>query len=81
MLTSTYFDSPPPEDNNDKCRYGYSRDKRSDCVQVVIALIINHGKGFRSPARFCPEIRPIKPRRAPCGARSKPNTARPSAFG
>ena len=29
-----------PEDENDKRRYGYSRDKRSDCVQVVIALIV-----------------------------------------
>ena len=24
----------------DKRRYGYSRDKRSDCVQVVVALIV-----------------------------------------
>ena len=39
-LTSTYFESSPPEDENDKRRYGYSRDKRSDCVQVVIALIV-----------------------------------------
>jgi len=39
-LTSTYFESPPPEDKSDKRRYGYSRDKRSDCVQVVIALIV-----------------------------------------
>jgi transposase len=39
-LTSTYFESPPPEDASDKRRYGYSRDKRSDCVQVVIALIV-----------------------------------------
>ena len=39
-LTSTYFESPPPEDEADKRRYGYSRDKRSDCVQVVIALIV-----------------------------------------
>lgn len=39
-LTSTYFESPPPDDENDKRRYGYSRDKRSDCVQVVIALIV-----------------------------------------
>ena len=39
-LTSTYFVSPPPEDEADKRRYGYSRDKRSDCVQVVIALIV-----------------------------------------
>jgi len=39
-LTSTYFESDPPEDDNDKRRFGYSRDKRSDCVQVVIALVV-----------------------------------------
>jgi len=39
-LTSTYFESAPPEDKADKRRYGHSRDKRSDCVQVVIALIV-----------------------------------------
>ncbi len=37
-LTSTYFESDPPFD--DKRRFGYSRDKRGDCVQVVIALIV-----------------------------------------
>ena len=39
-LTSSYFESPPPEDEGDKRRHGYSRDKRSNCVQVVIALIV-----------------------------------------
>jgi transposase len=39
-LTSTYFESNPPEDPADMRRFGYSRDKRSDCVQVVIALIV-----------------------------------------
>lgn len=39
-LTSTYFESDPPFDEDDKRRFGYSRDKRSDCVQVVIALVI-----------------------------------------
>jgi hypothetical protein len=39
-LTSTYFESDPPSDDDDKRRFGYSRDKRSDCVQVVIALIV-----------------------------------------
>ena len=39
-LTSTYFESNPPEDPDDIRRFGYSRDKRSDCVQVVIALIV-----------------------------------------
>lgn len=37
-LTSTYFECDPPETG--KRRFGYSRDKRSDCVQVVIALIV-----------------------------------------
>jgi hypothetical protein len=27
-LTSTYFGPDPPDDENDKRRYGYSRDKR-----------------------------------------------------
>ena len=39
-LTSTYFESDPPFPEWDKRRFGYSRDKRSDCVQVVIALVI-----------------------------------------
>jgi Transposase DDE domain len=39
-LTSTYFESDPPDDEEDKRRYGYSRDKRGDCVQVIIALIV-----------------------------------------
>jgi transposase len=37
-LTSTYFECDPPEQG--KRTFGYSRDKRSDCVQVVIALIV-----------------------------------------
>jgi transposase len=39
-LTSTYFESDPPFPEGDQRRFGYSRDKRSDCVQVVIALIV-----------------------------------------
>jgi len=41
-LTSTYFESDPPEYHGEVGlrRFGYSRDKRSDCVQVVIALIV-----------------------------------------
>jgi transposase len=39
-LTSTYFESDPPNSPKEKRRFGYSRDKRSDCVQVVIALIV-----------------------------------------
>jgi transposase len=37
-LTSTYFECDPP--NGGKRKFGHSRDKRSDCVQVVIALIV-----------------------------------------
>lgn len=37
-LTSTYFESDPPF--RDKRQFGYSRDKRSDCVQVVLALVV-----------------------------------------
>lgn len=39
-LTSTYFESDPPFADGDKRRHGYSRDKRPDCVQVVVALIV-----------------------------------------
>ena len=39
-LTSTYFECDPPSAEADKRKFGHSRDKRSDCVQVVIALIV-----------------------------------------
>lgn len=39
-LTSTYFASDPPFAEGDKRRFGYSRDKRFDCVQVVVALVV-----------------------------------------
>jgi transposase len=39
-LTSTYFESEPPLDPDDKRKHGYSRDKRPDCVQLVIGLIV-----------------------------------------
>jgi transposase len=39
-LTSTYFEIDPPLSETDKRQFGYSRDHRSDCVQMVIALII-----------------------------------------
>ncbi len=38
-LTSTYFESDPSDEVGLR-RYGYSRDKRPDCLQVVIALIV-----------------------------------------
>jgi transposase len=39
-LTSTYFESDPNFEEKDKRQFGYSRDKRSDCVQVVIGLVV-----------------------------------------
>jgi len=39
-LTSSYFESDPPFPEGDKRRFGYSRDHRPDCVQVVIAVIV-----------------------------------------
>ena len=39
-LTSTYFEADPPFPEGDKRRHGYSRDHRSDCAQVIIALVV-----------------------------------------
>ena len=39
-LTSTYFECDPPETADGLRRFGYSRDHRPDCVQVVIALVM-----------------------------------------
>jgi hypothetical protein len=39
-LTSTYFECDVPADETDPRRFGYSRDQRSDCVQVVVALVV-----------------------------------------
>lgn len=39
-LTSTYFECDPPETSESKKRFGYSRDRRPDCVQVVIGLVM-----------------------------------------
>jgi transposase len=39
-LTSTYFECDVPQDETDPRHFGYSRDKRSDCVQVIVALVV-----------------------------------------
>ena len=39
-LTSTYFECDAPEAETDPRKFGYSRDRRSDCVQVVIAMVV-----------------------------------------
>jgi len=39
-LTSPYFECDRPERCDDKRCFGYSRDHRPDCVQVVIGLVV-----------------------------------------
>ena len=39
-LTSTYFECDVPEAETAPRKFGYSRDRRSDCVQVVIAMVV-----------------------------------------
>lgn len=58
-LTSTYFESDPPESSDGLRRFGYSRDKRSDCVQVVIALIVTP-EGFPLAYEVLPGNTPDK---------------------
>ena len=38
-ITSTYFEGQCP--HNDQAKYGHSRDRRSDCKQVCIGLVVN----------------------------------------
>jgi hypothetical protein len=75
-LTSTYFEinaSVVPE--GDKRRHGYSRDKRPDCPQVVIALVVTPRKACPWPTRCCPATRRTA-RRCECSSpRSRSNTA------
>lgn len=41
-LTSTYFEGQCMK--NEQAQYGYSRDKRSDCKQVVVGLVLNRDR-------------------------------------
>ena len=79
-LTSTYFESRPPRTKTDKRRLGYSRDKRSDCVQVVIALIVTP-EGFPLAYEVLPGNTADNTTLRGFLHRSKPNTARRSASG
>ena len=75
-LTSTYFESDPPTDEADKRRHGYSRDKRSDCVQGVIALIVTP-EGFPLAYEVCRRGTPPTARRCALScARSRRADAR-----
>ena len=79
-LDEHLFQSAPTGDEADKRRHGYSRDKRSDSVQVVIALIVTPD-GFPLGYGCWRGTPPTRPHCAACCARSKPNTARPTASG
>jgi hypothetical protein len=79
-LTSTYFESDPPKEEKDKRRFGYSRDKRSDCVQVVIALIVTP-QGFPLAYEVLAATQPITPHFARFCRKSKLSTAKRSASG
>ena len=63
--------SDPPGDDSAKRRHGYSRDERSDCVQVVIALVVTP-EAFRSPS-----IPNASTRRRCFLSRSRRSTPRP----
>ena len=79
-LTSTYFESDPPFAPGDKRRHGHSRDKRPDCVQVVIALIVTP-EGFPLATKFWPETPVIKRPWPTFSRRSRINTGKPSGCG
>ena len=63
-----------------KRKFGYSRDKRSDCVQVVIALIVTPD-GFPLAYEVLAGNTLDKQTLTDALAKSRPNTARPSASG
>ena len=77
-LTSTYFESDPP--HPDKRRFGYSRDRRPDCVQVVIALIVTP-EGFPLAYEVMPGNTADQTTLAAFWRRSSGNTAAPSGSG
>jgi hypothetical protein len=73
-LTSTYFESDPPFPEGDKRRFGYSRDKRSDCVQVIIALVVTP-EGYPLAYEVLPGTRRTKRRCAPSWRALRDSTA------
>jgi hypothetical protein len=74
-LTSTYFEIDPPDPAASKRRHGYSRDKRSDCVQVVIALVVTP-EGF--PLAYLADVyAPRRGRASLQGTEERPRPAPP----
>ena len=72
------FECDPPDAG--KRRHGYSRDKRSDCVQVVIALIVTPD-GLPLAYEVMAGNTSDKTTLRDFLHASKPNTARPGAPG
>ena len=65
-LTSTYFEANPSMNSGEtKKAYGYSRDHRPDCQQVVIGLVVTPEKVFPSPTK---SIRATRPTAQRCAA-------------
>jgi transposase len=79
-LTSTYFESDPPFPEGDKRQFGYSRDKRPDCVQVVIASS-SRPRASRWLMKCWLATPATRPRCALSCKRSRTTTAKPSASG
>jgi len=79
-LTSTYFESDVERGEHDKRQYGYSRDKRGDCRQVVIALIVTP-EGFPLSYEVLSGTRPTRRRWATSSIASSSATVGPIGSG
>jgi len=73
-FSSTYFDCDAPYDASDPRRFGYSRDKRSDCVQVVVAPVVTPTDRLTAMNRRSPGARGRKCAPA-CASNQCPRTA------
>ena len=77
-LTSTYFEGEMEQ--NPKAKYGYSRDGRPDCLQVVIALVITPD-GFPLAYEVMDGNTAVAPRCAVFWTRSRRPTAKRDGCG
>ena len=79
-LTSTYCECDAPDDPDDPRRFGYSRDRRSDCVQVIVALVVTP-EGLPLAYEMMPGNTADKTTLRDMLALVQNATARPSGFG
>jgi len=77
-LTSTYFEGAMEE--NPKAKYGHSSDKRTDCLQVVIALVITTD-GFPLAYEVMTAIPAVAPHSAIFSTRLRRPTGKQNACG